>query len=217
MMRYLFLAFLLLVLGVLSVAGFRGSMSRRTPIELFADMKRQPKLRPEAPNNFFADRLSSRLPVAGTVPQSPPASIDGREVYPYEDAPYNTGRLPGKTNFIETLPVPVTAQLLARGQERYTIHCAVCHGAAGDGKGVIAKYQMVGMANFHDQRLVGLPDGDLFNTITHGSRALIMSAYGPNVDVADRWAIVAYVRALQRSWLGTLDDVPESMRSTLKK
>jgi hypothetical protein len=61
-----------------------------------------------------------------------------------------------------------------------------------------------------------MPDGEIFNTITHGSKARIMSAYGPNVDVADRWAIIAYVRALQRSRLGTLDDVPEPMRANLK-
>jgi mono/diheme cytochrome c family protein len=75
---------------------------------------------------------------------------------------------------------------------------------------------MVGMANFHDKRLVAMPDGEIFNTITHGSKTLIMSAYGPNVDVADRWAIIAYVRALERSRLGTLDDVPEPMRANLK-
>ncbi len=214
-MRYCLLGCLLLALGVVSIAGFRGGLSRRPPIEIFPDMDRQPKLRPQAPNNFFADRLSSRLPVAGTVPQSRAVKVGDREVYPFEDVPYNTGRVPGTTNFIEILPVPVTAQLLARGQERYTIHCAVCHGAAGDGKGVIARYQMVGMANFHDKRLVGLPDGDLFNTITYGKT--LMSPYGPNVDVADRWAIIAYLRALQRSRLGTLDDVPETMRSTLKR
>jgi mono/diheme cytochrome c family protein len=216
-MRYFLLGLLLVCLVVVSLAGLRGGRSRRTPIELFADMKRQPKLRPEAPNSFFADRLSSRLPVAGTVARSRAAKVDGREVYPYEDVPYNTGRIPGTTNFIETLPVPVTAELLARGQERYTIHCAVCHGAAGDGKGIVARYQMVGMANFHDKRLVGLADGDLFNTISYGSPQKLMSGYGTTIDVADRWAIIAYVRALQRSWLGTLDDVPESMRATLRK
>ncbi len=215
-MRYVLLTLLLLGVIVASVAGFRGGLSRRPPIEIFPDMDRQPKLRPQAPNNFFADRTSSRLPVTGTVPQTQPALVAGREVYPFEDIPYNTGRVTGTTNFVETLPVPVTVQLLARGQERYTIHCAQCHGAAGDGKGITAKYQMVGMANFHDKRLVAMPDGEIFNTITHGSKTLIMSAYGPNVDVSDRWAIIAYVRALQRSRLGTLDDAPEPMRANLK-
>jgi len=213
-MRYAILIVILLAVGLLAIAGKRGSLSRKPPIEIFPDMDRQPKLRPQAPNNFFGDRFSSRLPVPGTVPQTGPAKIGEREVYPFEDVPYNTGRVTGTTNFIETLPVPVTARLLARGQERYQIHCAQCHGAAGDGKGIMAKYQMIGMANFHDKRLVMMPDGEIFNTITHGKN--LMSAYGPNVEVPDRWAILAYVRALQRSRLGSLDDVPEPMRSTLK-
>ena len=212
-MRYVLLILLLLGVVVVSVAGFRGGLSRRPPIEIFPDMDRQPKLRPQAPSSYFSDRFSSRLPVAGTVPQTGAATVAGREVYPFEDVPYNTGRQTGTTNLIETLPVRVTAQLLARGRERYGIHCAQCHGAAGDGKGILVKYQMVGMANFHDKRLVMMPDGEIFNTITHGKN--LMSAYGPNVDVPDRWAIIAYVRALQRSWLGSLDDVPEPMRSTL--
>jgi len=213
-MRYVLLTLLLLGLVVVSITGFRGGLSRRPPIEIFPDMDRQPKLRPQAPNTFFSDRFSSRLPVAGTVPQTRPAKVGGREVHPFENVPYNTGRVTGTTNFLETLPVPVTAQLLARGQERFQIHCAQCHGAAGDGKGIQAKYLMIGMANFHDKRLVVMPGGEIFNTITHGKN--LMSAYGPNVDVPDRWAILAYVRALQRSRLGSLDDVPEPMRSTLK-
>jgi len=213
-MRYVLLTLLLLGVVVVSIAGFRGGLSRRPPIEIFPDMDRQPKLRPQAPNNFFSDRYSSRLPVPGTVPQTGPAKVGNREVYPFEDVPYNTGRVTGTTNFLETLPVPVTAQLLARGQERFQIHCAQCHGAAGDGKGIQAKYLMIGMANFHDKRLVVMPGGEIFNTITHGKN--LMSPYGPNVDVPDRWAILAYVRALQRSRLGSLDDVPEPMRSTLK-
>jgi mono/diheme cytochrome c family protein len=205
-MRYFLLAFLLLVVLVVSLAGFRGSLSRRPPIELFADMDRQPKLRPQTLNAFFADGMSSRRPVTGTVPQTGPVRVGPVEIYPFQDVPYNRGRVPGATNFVELLPVPVTAQLLARGRERYGIHCAVCHGAAGDGKGVTAKYQLVGTANFHDQRLVAMPDGEIFNTITHGKN--LMGAYGPNVEVADRWAIIAYLRVLQRSHLATLEDVP---------
>jgi mono/diheme cytochrome c family protein len=214
-MRYFLLALVLLVVLVFSVAGFRGSTSRRPPIELFADMDRQPKLRPQTWNAFFPDGFSSRRPVRGTVPQTGAVRVGPVEIYPFQDVPYNTGRVPGTTNFVELLPVPVTAQLLARGRERYGIHCAVCHGASGDGKGVTAKYQLVGTANFHDQRLVELPDGDLFNTITHGKN--LMGAYGPNVPVGDRWAIVAYVRALQRSQLAVPEDVPAPDRVLLNK
>ena len=124
-------------------------------------------------------------------------------------------RIPGATNFVETIPLPLTEQLLARGQQRYAINCAPCHGAAGDGKGITGRYGMIAMANFHDARLVKMPDGEIFNTITYGKN--LMGAYGPNVTVTDRWAIIAYIRALERSRLALLDDVPEALRSTLRK
>jgi hypothetical protein len=204
-MRYFVLAFVLLVFVVVSIAGCRGGLSRRPPVELFADMDRQPKLRPQAANRFFANGLSSRLPVPGTIARGAP----------YQDLPLNTGREPGTTNFVTLLPVPLTSGLLARGQERYAIHCAMCHGAAGDGKGLLAKYQMVGMANFHDQRLVVMTDGEIFNTITHGKN--LMGAYGATIHPQDRWAIIAYLRALQRAHLATVDDVPEPARAGLNK
>jgi mono/diheme cytochrome c family protein len=214
-MRYFLIGFLLLCLVGVSIAGFRGGKTRRPPIELFPDMDRQPKLRPQTHNRLFADQLSSRLPVEGTVPRSNPTTLEDKEIYPFEDNPLNTGRVPGTTNFVETIPLPVTEQLLARGQQRYAINCAPCHGASGDGKGITSKYNMLAMANFHDARLVKMPDGEIFNTITHGKT--LMGGYGPNVTIADRWAIVAYVRALERSRLASLDDVPEAMRSSLRK
>ena len=214
-MRYFLLGFVLLCLVIVSIAGLRGSMARRPPIELFPDMDRQPKLRPQAHNSLFADQLSSRLPVEGTVPRSQPTVLENKAIYPFEDNPLNTGRIPGTTNFVETIPLPVTEQLLARGQQRYTINCTPCHGAAGDGKGITSKYQMLAMANFHDARLVKMPDGEMFNTITYGKN--LMGGYGPNVTITDRWAIVAYVRALERSRLASLDDVPEAQRSKLRK
>src|SRR5208282_2166289 len=106
-------------------------------------------------------------------------------------------------------------QLLDRGEQRYQINCLPCHGPAGDGKGIISKYGLVAMANFHDKRLVDMPDGEIFNTITYGKN--LMGAYGPNVALEDRWAIIAYVRALQRSQLATADDVPDPYRSPFKK
>ena len=204
-MRYFLLGLALLCVAVLSVAGFRGDKSRRPPIELFPDMDRQPKLRPQTFNEFFPDQLSSRLPVPGTIARGTS----------YEENEMNTGRVPGTTNFVETVPLLITGQLLERGQQRYQINCAPCHGAAGDGKGITGKYGMLAMANFHDARLVKMPDGEFFNTITYGKN--LMGAYGANVAITDRWAIIAYVRALQRSRLAVMDDVPPPMRSNLRK
>ncbi len=205
-MRYFLLIFVLCVLAVVGIAGRRGSLSRRPPIELFPDMNRQPKLRPQTPDAFFDDGRSSRAPIAGTIARGDH----------YEDLPANTGRAPGTTNFIETLPVPVNATLLARGQQRFNINCSPCHGAQADGNGITRKIgAMAVVANLHDKRIVEMADGEIFNTITYGKN--LMGPYGPNVTPEDRWAIIAYLRALQFSQLGTVDDVPEQMRSTFKK
>jgi len=204
-MRYFLLIFALCTVMVVAIAGKRGSISRRPPIELFPDMNRQPKLRPQVPNAFFADGRSSRPPIPGTI---------AREDR-YADLPVNTGRVTGTTNFVETIPVEVTAKLIARGQQRFNINCSPCHGEQGDGNGVVKKLGLATVANLHDKRIVELPDGEIFNTITYGKNT--MGPYGANVTIDDRWAVIAYVRALQLSRLGSIDDVPESMRASLKK
>ncbi|HEY3854760.1 MAG TPA: cytochrome c [Verrucomicrobiae bacterium] len=221
-MRYFLLIFVVTCVAVLGVTGFRGSHTRRTNIELFPDMVRQNKVRPETPSQFFPDQMSSRLVPVGTIPHNAPYTvngevlkIDGKPVYSYEDSPVTTGRIPGTTNFVPVSPIPLTRQLLDRGQQRFQINCMPCHGPAGDGKGITSKYGMISMANFHDKRLIDMPDGEIFNTITHGKN--LMGAYGPNVVVEDRWAIIAYVRTLERSQLATEEDVPEPERGPFKK
>jgi mono/diheme cytochrome c family protein len=222
-MRYFYLILFLCCVTVIGLAGFRGSKSRQPPIELFPDMVRMNKARPQTPSEFFDDTRSSRARPDGTVEHSQPYEINGKllllngkPVYPYEDAPMNTGRMTGTTNFIETGPLPITRELLDRGREQYQIYCMPCHGPAGDGKGITGKYGMVSMANFHDERLVKMGDGEIFNTMSVGKLPL-MPAYGPIVPVADRWAVISYIRVLQRSQLATLDDVPEAKRGKLNK
>ena len=217
-MRY-FIGFILIFLAgmaiVVGIAGFRGHLSRKPPIEIFPDMDRQLKLRPQQPNDFFANGLSSQLPPAGTVARSAPIQTIIGPVYPYEDAPVNTGRITGTTNFIATNPLPVTATLLQRGRERFDIYCAPCHGALGDGNGITKKLGLMpAAANLQDKRIVEMTDGEIFNTITHGKN--LMGAYGPIVPVEDRWAIIAHLRALQLSQLGSVDDLPAAQRATLK-
>jgi len=221
-MRYFLLLFVLTCLAVVGVCGFRGSFTHRPPIELFPDMVRQNKVRPQTPSDFFANEESSRLMPVGTVAHTAayvmggqPLVIDGHPVYPYEDSPVNTGKIPGTTNFIAVNPVPLTRQLLDRGEQRFKINCMPCHGPAGDGKGITSKYNMISMANFHDQRLVNMADGEIFNTITYGKN--LMGSYGANVPVEDRWAIIYYIRVLERSQLATVDDVPEPDRGPFKK
>jgi mono/diheme cytochrome c family protein len=217
-MRYVLgfiLVFLAGAMAVVGIAGFRGHLSRRPPIEIFPDMNRQLKLRPQQPNGFFANGISSQLPPAGTVARSMPIRTVTGPVYPYEDAPVNTGRITGTTNFVETNPLPVTANLLRRGQERFGIYCAPCHGGLGDGNGVTKKIGLMpAVANLQDKRIVEMTDGEIFNTITRGKN--LMGAYGPIVPVEDRWAIIAYLRALQLSQLGSVDDLPPAQRAVLK-
>ena len=203
-MRYFLAGFALTIVLVVSVLGFRGHLKRKPPLQIFPDMKIQPKLRPQSSSAFFADGLSSRLPIPGTIARDDP----------FADTPENTGRIPGTTNFVETIPVPVTEELMARGQQRFEINCLPCHGPAADGKGITSKFGMPVIANLHDKRIVMMPAGEIFNTITYGKN--LMPSYGANVEIRDRWAVIAYLRALQLTQLGTLDEVPPSERPSLK-
>ena len=216
-MRYFLAIFALCVLATVGVLGFRGSHFRQPPLYIFPDMERQPKLRPQTANAFFDNGMSSRLPVAGTIARSQPVLVGQKLVYPWEDSPVTTGRNPGTTNFVELNPLPVTAELLQRGQQVFDINCAVCHSRLGDGNGTPKRIgTMAVVANLHDKRIVELTDGELFNTVSYG-KGILMPGYAGNLPIQDRWAAIAYLRALQLSRLGSLDDVPEAARGTLKK
>lgn len=226
MLRYFFLIFTLLVVAVVALAGFRGQKSTEPPIQIFPDMKVQPKYVPQHESDFYADGRAARPPVPGTVPQGyvmPGAYLTtgadndrfAKGAAGFSDAPdyFNTGIMGG--DYGDGLPVELSPQLLERGRQRFNINCSPCHGAAGYGDGIVTQYRLVGVANLHQQRLRTMPDGQIFNTITRGKNT--MGAYGPNIAVEDRWAIIAYIRALQRSQNGKLEDVPEPQRDLLDK
>lgn len=195
-MRYFLTIYALIVVAVVSIAGFRGDKSRNTPIEIFPDMDRQPKLHPQSYNKFFEDGLASRQPVTGAISRGST----------YAANPINTGK-EGEA-FISSMPVEPTRVMLNRGKQRYTIYCAPCHGSIGDGKGITTQYGMVAVANFHDKRILDMPDGQIFHTIGYGKG--LMLGYAAQISVEDRWAIVAYIRALQTSRLGFPEDLSES-------
>ena len=214
-MRYFLIIFGLCVLVVMGVLGKRGDHFRKPSLYIFPDMEWQLKLRPQKENGFFTNRLSSQLPIPGTIPRSTPLQTLSGPIFPYEDSPVNTGRITGTTNFIDNNPLPITAALLKRGQQRFTINCSPCHGATADGNGITKKIgAMLVVANLHDKRIVELADGELFFVITNGRNN--MGAYGANVTVPDRWAIVAYLRAVQLARLGSMEDVPEELKGVLK-
>jgi len=201
--------------AIVGIAGFHGRLSRKPPIEIFADMNRQAKLRPQKPADFLPEGVSSQLPPPGTVARSQPLETVDGAIYSFQDAPVNSGRMNDSTNFVETNPMPVNGKLLARGHERFDIYCSPCHGKLGDGNGITKSIgDMPAVANLHDLRIVTMTDGEIFNTITFGKNT--MGAYGPLVPAQDRWAIVAYVRALQLSWLGSTNDLSAEQQAALK-
>lgn len=214
-MRYFFAAlfgFLLLALTVFGIAGRRGTDFRKPPLEIFDDMVRQDKLRPQVPNSFFADGRSSQAHIAGTVAQR--IGDQGNDTW--QGTAQNTGLVPGTTNFVATIPVPVTTKLMDRGRERYNISCLPCHGATGDGNGITKKIgAMPVVANLLDKNAIIIPDGQVFRIIGDG-KAPNMQGYAATIEINDRWAIVAYVRALQRARFATLEEVPAAERATLK-
>jgi len=202
--------------AALGTLGLQGKMSRKPPMELFPDMDRQAKLRPMEPNHFFANGVSSQLPPAGTIARSQPIETANGEVYRFEDSPVNTGRVTGTTNFIAFNPMTVNLQFIQHGRDRFDIYCAPCHGKLGDGNGITKKIgAMPTVANLHDPRIVKMADGEIFNTITFGKST--MGAAGPLVGTEDRWAIIAYLRALQLSRLGSVDDLTPEQAAALKK
>ncbi|HEV8240736.1 MAG TPA: cytochrome c [Thermoanaerobaculia bacterium] len=149
----------------------------------------QPKLKAQSESTFFYDGAGMRTPVEGTVAQG--------ELH--EDSPYWTGK-DAAGGFVAAIPGHDQAghdqaAVLARGQQRFGIYCLPCHGAAADGKGMLFQRAQVQSANLMEQRFRDMPAGQLFDEVTHGQG--LMPAYGPFVPVADRWAILAYVRKLQ--------------------
>lgn len=194
------------LIALLVLAGCRGMQSDDPPIHPNLNMDFQERFDPQEANPFFEDNMAMRPPVPGTVARG----------LLLEDTEFYLGRT-GTGEFVEEMPVPVTREMLLRGRERYDIFCAVCHGKAGDGQGIImtGNYGYTPATNYHDERLREAPAGYLYDVITNGVRN--MPSYAQQVPVADRWAIVTYIRALQRSQYATEDDIPPSVLARIEQ
>ena len=184
-----------------------------------SDMDFQPRYDAQASSPFFADGRAMRTPPAGTVPFGG-ADYDSDAGSPRQNPDFLRSRrrlLPGQTGerVGRQNPLKLDMALLRRGQERYNIYCALCHGATGTGNGIMTQYGMVGVASITDELHRLMSDGEYFSVISNGKGR--MMAYAPQVKVRDRWAIVAYIRALMRSQNATLPDVPESLRGELNR
>ncbi len=166
------------------------------------DMYDQPKYKPLAPSTFFDDGRSARPVVPNTV------AVDQVQ----RDEYFLTGQVDGQPG--NAFPMPVTAEMMERGRERYNINCVPCHGLSGYGNGMVGRRGGVTAANFHSERLRNSPEGHFFDVITNGYR--YMYPYGDKVTAEDRWAIIAYIRALQLSQHATIDDVAPDQRILLQ-
>jgi hypothetical protein len=164
-------------------------------------MADQPRYKPLAKSNFFDDERSARPLPAGTVARG----------QLHADGHLYTGKTNGK--LVETFPFPIDRRLLLRGQERYDIFCSPCHDRTGAGQGMIVRRGFRAPPSFHIDRLRAAPLGHFFDVISHGFGA--MPDYAAQVPVQDRWAIIAYIRALQLSQNARLADVPEKERQSL--
>jgi mono/diheme cytochrome c family protein len=187
-------------------------IASETPrINIVPDMDHQPKYKTQSASPFFADGMSDRLPVDDTVAVG--------ELH--DDTEFFQGKNGEAwiTSFPKTFAI--SADKMARGQERFKIYCSPCHGLAGDGDGVVAKRaeelqegKWVPPTSLYVANVVSQPVGQLFNSITHGVRN--MPAYGPQIPAEDRWAILLYVRAMQRSRDTSVADVPAAQLPMLK-
>ena len=163
----------------------RGCTSSRAPIHPNPSMDNQPKVRAQSASTFFFDGSSMRQPVPGTV------AIDGLR----EDTAFFTGK-GADGQFVTTNPVTVDDAVLERGKQRYTIYCQPCHDARGDGKGILFQRGNVPTATFHQEKLLKYSDGQLFDVMSNGQG--LMPAYKWPIPPSDRWAIIAYIRGMQR-------------------
>ncbi|MBK1826314.1 c-type cytochrome [Haloferula rosea] len=206
-MKYFFLAYAIIAALVIGLLPMRGDKTAKTPIRLFPDMDDQDKVMHQVPSDFFADGVGSREPVDGTQPVGFLADGDNKlgGIHEYEfggeTGYYYTGGIEGY--FSNGMPGELELNeenveaFLRRGEEVYDINCMPCHGASGDGLGITTSFGVPGVANLTLDNFgqAAYPDGRLYDVIANGKGN--MGGYKHNISVRDRWAVVAYVRALQ--------------------
>ena len=163
----------------------RGCTSSRPPIHINPNMDYQPRIDAQSESGFFYDGQAMRLPIPGTV---------ARGELRTEPASYYSGRDENDA-FIVTSPVLATEDVMARGLRQYTIYCQPCHEKRVTGRGIMFEYGSVPTTTFYDERLMQMPDGEMFNVITNGTG--LMQGYAYPLAPSDRWAVIAHVRKMQ--------------------
>ena len=192
----------LFLLTLMAAGCFREMPSEEPPIHLEQNMFKQAKVRPQAESLFFDDGAAMRPAVPGTLARG----------FLREDDRYYRGVEPNGEK-VKKAPIAITPESLRRGRERFSIYCAPCHGQVGTGRGIVVEKGLPPPTSYHDPRLVQEPDGHYFDVITNGLRN--MPSYASQVPVEDRWKIIQYIRALQRSQNAKPEDVPPEIRQNL--
>jgi mono/diheme cytochrome c family protein len=217
--------------ALLTLAGVTAAVALCGCEKAMQDMYNQPKYKPLAASPLWTDGRSSRPEVAGTVAHSGGATAgtsSGRlgqlplpmaeaPVYPVDDQGNVKANLTPESPkpLAVTNPLPIDRQTLDRGRERFDIYCSPCHSIAGDGDGMVARRGFPHPPSYHTPRLRNAPDAHFYNVITQGYG--MMYSYADRVAPNDRWAIVAYIRALQLSQNARIDDVPPEHRAALTR
>jgi mono/diheme cytochrome c family protein len=224
-----------------ALGGCRGDREEKPPREFFPDLDDQLKWHPQSHSEFFSDGRTMRPRVAGTVafgrvgmvsnePWAEKWRTERADMLREDRLFYEgvSGTTPaGEVIYAATIPVAVTPEFVKRGQDRFNIYCTPCHGYLGDGNGMVSPNMSPTPANFHvgnfkDPKALQNQDGYLFHTVRFGKMkpdgtGFTMPGYGHALNERDAWAVVAYLRALQASREGTIQDVPEAQRQELLK
>ena len=216
-MRYFIAILIFLIIATVSILGFRSDTFKKPPVWVFDDMDIQARYSPQGKNKFFPNHMDDRPVIAGTVGRGYGWGI--KEVFS-EDYSYEVAKNPTlysgqdeSGEFAKGFPLEITDEVMEMGQKKYDIFCAVCHGQTGNGNGITKQYGMAATPSYHDARIREMAEGEIFNTITNGKN--LMGAYGPVLNPRERWAVIAYVRALQLSGNASVKDVPVQHRKNL--
>lgn len=219
MIRIITAVYVFLIVVVVSILGFRGDKSRKEPLYLFPDMDRQTKYFAQGENSFFENGMDDRLPPMNSVSRG--NALDRKGVFSADysaDRLRNVPLLTGRDEageWVSEFPIDISHQTIEFGREKYDIFCSVCHGRAGDGNGAVRNFDAptLAPANLLSDLYINQSEGEIYNTVSYGKNT--MMGYADKLSPEERWAVILYVRALQRAASSTLEDLPDSERKEL--
>ncbi|MGF1531247.1 MAG: c-type cytochrome [Puniceicoccaceae bacterium] len=203
-------------LVVIAILGFRGDKSEKPPLWLFPDMDEQAKYKAQAANDYFSNRMNDRPVPRNTILRG--QGFDRGTVFGSEydgSRVANTELLRGREadgEWVRGFPTDINEQVMRTGEEKYQIFCLPCHGHAGDGRGVTSQYGILA-SNLNLEMYRVMAEGEIYNTIAYGKGT--MMGYAEKLNPEERWAVVLYVRALQRSQNASAGDIPSDKKAEL--